>query len=333
MPTASQARLGAALTVSAAFLFAGKTVLAKLAYREGMDPLSLLCIRLILAGAVFAGVLAFNTLRGKWRPQDLPPSRLALAAVLGVGGYYLCSYLDFAGLYYIDASLGRMILFLYPTLVVLLDAALTRTAPSGRTFAALGASYLGLLLMMAPHVSAPGPGYLKGCALVFLSALIYSFYLMGVDRGFGKERMPLLISVTMMVSVASVLVHYALARGFPELLGFSRRAYVLVVLISLFSTVAPIYAMSAGIALIGASKAAMYNMAGPLMTLAMGWALLGERLGPPELLGTALIILGVSRVGGGKGGGKGGSGKGEDGNGSGAEPAAGAEGAAGARGA
>jgi drug/metabolite transporter (DMT)-like permease len=300
MPRVSQARLGAILTVTAAFCFAWKTVIAKLAYREGMDPLSLLCLRMIIAGSVFGGVLLANTLRGKWRPGSLAPSKWILITALGVFGYYLCSYLDFLGLMYIDATLARMILFLYPTLVVIIHSAVTRTPAGPRTWAALAASYLGLLLMMAPGLASPGPGFLKGCSLVFLAALIYAFYLTGVDRRFGRSQMPMLISITMMVSVASVLIHYAAARDFADLARFSPACYLYAVLIGLFATVLPIYAMSAGIALIGASRAAMYNMLGPVMTLVMGAIFLDERLGPLQAAGAALIILGVSRVGGSK---------------------------------
>ncbi|MDR1040184.1 MAG: DMT family transporter [Deltaproteobacteria bacterium] len=298
MPSISSARLGAALTVTAAFCFAGKTVLAKLAYREGMDPLSLICLRMILAGGIFAFILAANTIRGKWRPLDLPPSKWAAIAVLGVFGYYLCSFLDFAGLYYIDASLGRMILFLYPTMVVLISAAALRTPVGRRTWTALGVSYLGLLMMMAPHVTSPGPGFYRGCGLVFASATLYALYLVGVDRNFSRSQMPMLISITMMVSVASVLLHYGVLREYGDLLRFSEKAYLYVAILSVFSTVVPIYAMSAGIALLGASKAAIYNMSGPIMTLVMGAILLGERLGLVEVAGMILIILGVSRVGG-----------------------------------
>ncbi|MDR1035275.1 MAG: DMT family transporter [Deltaproteobacteria bacterium] len=297
MPRLTDSRLGAALTVTAAFCFAGKTVLAKLAYREGMDPLSLICMRMILAGGIFTAILAANTLRGRWRPQDLPPAKWAAVVILGIFGYYLCSFLDFAGLWYIDASLGRMILFLYPTLVVVINAVLTREPAAFRTWTALGVSYAGLLMMMAPHVTAPGPGFYKGCGLVFLSATIYAFYLVGVDRQFKKSQMPMLISVTMMVSVASVLAHYGAVRDFRALAGFTGKAYLYMVLLAVFSTVIPIYAMSAGIALLGASRAAVYNMSGPIMTLAMGALLLGERLGPLEIAGMVLIILGVSRVG------------------------------------
>ncbi|MDR1079847.1 MAG: DMT family transporter [Deltaproteobacteria bacterium] len=308
MAQPADSRLGAALAVTAAFCFAGKTILAKLAYREGMDPLSLICLRMILAGGIFAVILAANTLRGRWRPQDLPPAKWAAIVLLGVFGYYLCSFLDFAGLWYIDASLGRMILFLYPTMTVVIDAAATGTRVGGRTWTALGVSYAGLLMMMSPHLGTPGPGFYKGCGLVFLSAALYAFYLIGVDRQFGRSRMPMLISVTMMVSAASVLAHYGAVREFGALSGFSGKAYLYIVLLAVFSTVVPIYAMSAGIALLGASRAAVYNMSGPIMTLVMGAVLLGERLGPLEIAGMVLIILGVSRIGNRRGGGDGKSG-------------------------
>jgi drug/metabolite transporter (DMT)-like permease len=297
MPYLSQSALGAILTVLAAFLFAGKTVLAKLAYQEGMDPLSLICMRMIIAGAVFAGILAANVIRGKWRPQDLPPSKWALVAVLGVFGYYLCSFLDFSGLYYIDASLGRMILFLYPTLTVLINAFISRTRISFSTWTALAVSYFGLLMMMGPHLSSPGPGFLKGCGLIFLSAAIYACYLVTVDHKYGKAGMPMLISLTMMCSVMSVMAHYGILRDFRDLLDFTPRAYLWVVILSLFATVVPVYAMSAGIALLGASKAAIYNMTGPIMTLALSALALGERPGWMEITGMVLIILGVSRSG------------------------------------
>jgi drug/metabolite transporter (DMT)-like permease len=284
--------------VTAAFCFAGKTVLAKLAYREGMDPLSLICLRMALAGAVFSGTLAANCLRGRWRPLELPAGKWAAAALLGVFGYYLCSFLDFSGLLYIDASLGRMILFLYPTMVVVANSAISRIPVGAGTWKALGVSYLGLLLMMAPHVSAPGPGFFKGCGLVFLAAAIYAFYLIGVDRNYPEGQMPMLITMTMTASTAAVLLHYMIARDFSGLLGFPGKAYLYVALLSVLSTVIPVYAMSAGIALIGASKAAVYNMSGPVMTLALGAVFLGERIGPAETVGMALIILGVSRVGG-----------------------------------
>jgi drug/metabolite transporter (DMT)-like permease len=190
-----------------------------------------------------------------------------------------------------------MILFLYPTMVVIIHAVIVRKMLPGRVVMALALSYLGLVLMMFPNIgSGPGNDFLKGCSLVFLSALVYSFYLTGVDRFFGEVRMGLLVSVTMCFSCLAVFIHYALSFPFSRLFGFSNGVYAYALLLGTVSTVFPIYAMSIGIALIGAAKAAIYNMTGPIMTLLMGVVLLHERLGTLEIIGALMIIVGVARA-------------------------------------
>jgi drug/metabolite transporter (DMT)-like permease len=282
--------------MSAALFFALKTILAKLAYLQGAAPLELLALRMLVAGSIFGAIAGVNLARGRWK-LDLSPKQWALILLLGVGGYYLCSFLDFAGLYYIDASLGRMILFLYPTLVVLINAFLAKSAISRSTLLALFVSYAGLFLMVSPNLKIdPDLNFWKGSSLVFLSALIYAFYLTGVDWFFRRAPMAFFISITMLVSTAAVLVNYALVRDFSALFALNGEIYVYALLLGVFATVIPVYAMSLGIALIGASKAAMYNMIGPIATLIMGAVFLSERLGPVEIMGMALILLGVTRI-------------------------------------
>jgi drug/metabolite transporter (DMT)-like permease len=193
-------KLGILLTILGAFCFATKTIIAKLIYKEGADPLSLICLRMAFSGLIFMGILSLNVARGKWALR-LSPKKWLAVVILGVGGYYLCSYLDFKGLYYVDASLGRMILFLYPTMVVILNALFTKTPIRRHTVIALTVSYLGLLLMMSPHFRGglSGSEVFRGAFLIFLSALIYSFYLIGVDRNFKDLNMSMLISLTMIV--------------------------------------------------------------------------------------------------------------------------------------
>lgn len=108
---------GFILTVISAFAFASKTVLAKMCYEYGVDAITVLAVRMAFAGAIFGAVLAWNLARGKWRLDFTGRQWLAIVS-LGIVGYYGSAILDFTGLMYIDASLGRMILFLYPTLVL-----------------------------------------------------------------------------------------------------------------------------------------------------------------------------------------------------------------------
>jgi drug/metabolite transporter (DMT)-like permease len=308
---------GVLLTLAAAFFFAGKTIIIKLAYREGIDPISLLALRMTAAGSIFVAILLYNVLRGRWS-VNLAGRQWLLVMVLGFFGYYLSSYLDFKGLYYIDATLGRMILFLYPTMVIVIHAVITRTMLPLKTVLTLLLAYFGLVLMMGADASVSvGGGFWKGSGLVFLSALVYSFYLTGVDRYFSEVKMSLFISITMCFSCLSVFIHYMLSFPLENLLSFKRAVYAYALVLGTFSTVLPIYAMSLGIALIGASRAALFNMTGPIMTLVLGVLLLGERLGFFEVLGALLVIAGVAGAGrgmaeakgkmGASGGGKGGA--------------------------
>ncbi|MDR2338878.1 MAG: DMT family transporter [Deltaproteobacteria bacterium] len=292
----SRYQKGALLTLLAAFFFAGKTILVKLAYLEGADPVSLIALRMCIAGACFIFILAFNLARGRWK-LDLGRKQWLMVAILGIMGYYLSAYLDLLGLFYIDATLGRMILFLYPTMVVIIHAVIVREMLPGRVVLALALSYLGLVLMMAPNLG-PGPqeGFWKGCGLVFLSALVYSFYLTGVDRYFGTVNMGLFISLAMCCSCLVVFAQYIIASPVTGLLDFNAKVYIYVLILGTLSTVLPIYAMSMGIALMGASKAAIYNMTGPIMTMLMGVALLGERPGLLGFLGALMIIVGVAKA-------------------------------------
>ncbi|MDR1545804.1 MAG: DMT family transporter [Deltaproteobacteria bacterium] len=294
MTHGNQQRLGVVLTLLAATGFALKTVLAKLAYRHGVDPLTLLTLRLSVAGAAFSSVLFWQAANGRWNLR-LGARRWALVAVLGFVGYYGSAYLDFSGLVHVDATLGRMILFLYPTLVVLIELVLTRRWPSSSLLAAQAVCYSGLLLMLWPHLSSPGAGYLKGCLYIFASASLYAAYLTAVDRFFRAANMVMFISLIMTVASLAAFVHFFLARDFWALqVPFA--VYLLAGLMAVFSTVLPCYALSVGIALLGASKAASLSMIGPAVTLLFGFLLLDESLTALQAVGLALIVVGVSRV-------------------------------------
>jgi drug/metabolite transporter (DMT)-like permease len=287
-------RLGIFLTLIAALGFAGKTILAKMAYAYGVDALTLLAARMCVAGSIFLLILIFNISMGRWK-LIFTKRQWILIFILGFFGYYLSSFLDFSGLVYIDANLGRMILFLYPTMVVIISAFLDKQKIPGRVRICLGICYIGLLMMMLPNLHGGQNSFLKGCFLIFMAAVAYAFYLVGVDRHFKGNHMGLLISVTMCVSCLSVLIHFFLTHSL-EALWVPKTVYLLTIIMGLFSTVLPIYALSAGIAIIGASKAASLNMTGPIMTLAMGAILLGEKISLIQLVGMALIISGVWRM-------------------------------------
>jgi drug/metabolite transporter (DMT)-like permease len=294
MPSFTPRQLGVVLVLLATTGFAGKTILTKLVYLYGVDPLTLMTVRMMIAGTFFFAILVAKVARGHWSLK-LTKKQWVLVFVLGIGGYYLSSYLDFLGLYYVDANLGRMILFLYPTLVVVIDSFITRVPVSAPTKFALGLSYFGLFLMIAPNLGQPQINFLLGAFYVFLSALVYAFYLVGVDRLFRGLSINLFVSLNVLAASIFVFGHFFIARPLSSL-NLTPQAYLLIFVMASVSTVIPIYALSSGLALIGASRAATLSMVGPALTLFMGVFILDEKIIWIQIVGAILMIVGVARI-------------------------------------
>lgn len=289
-------RAGFVLTAVAAFTFASKTILVKLAYLYDVDAITVLALRMAFAGGIFALILVWNLMKKNWT-LGLSGRQWLWTLILGVCGYYLSALLDFSGLVYVDASLGRMILFLYPTLVLLMNAMLRHQPVPVQTWLALGLCYGGILLMMVPGLEDNSSNVLLGSLLIFGAALVYACYLVGVDRLLKSIDPMRFTSLVMCVSCLSVVIHYLVVRDLTDLWLVPTPVFFNCALMGAFSTVLPIYALTAGIALIGASRAALVSMVGPVLTLLMGAVLLGERLTAVQFVGMFMIIAGVWRVG------------------------------------
>ena len=189
---------GLALASLGAIAFSGKAIIVKLAYRHGVDAVTLIMFRMLFAMPLFL-LLAWWAGRGK------PPlERRDQLAILGLGfsGYYLASFLDFAGLAYVTASFERLVLYLNPTMVLLLGWVLFGRRATGRQLIALAVSYAGVLLVFGHELQIAGPDVVLGAALVFGSALSYAVYL--VYSGEVVKRLGSLRLTGLATSVACV---------------------------------------------------------------------------------------------------------------------------------
>lgn len=187
---------GLLLALAGSIAFSGKAIIVKLAYRHGVDAVTLIMYRMLFALPIFA-VMAWWASRGK------PPlSRKDWLGVLGLGvtGYYLASFLDFAGLAYISASLERLILYLNPTLVVLLGWLLYGRGIRWAQAAGMLVSYCGVVLVFGHEANLQGPNVAWGALLVFLSAVSYAIYL--VYSGEMVQRLGSLRLVGLATTVA-----------------------------------------------------------------------------------------------------------------------------------
>ncbi|MCC4117476.1 DMT family transporter [Aromatoleum toluclasticum] len=271
--------------------FSFKAIFVKLAYRYGVDAETLLALRMGLSLPFF---IVMGLVADARAAQRMDGRDWLWMVALGFSGYYLSSYLDFLGLRYITAALERLILFLYPTLVILLSALFLAKPIGRRTLAALALCYCGIGLAVGHdlHIAGEARDVALGGALVFASSLSYALYLMGNGQVVG--RLGSMRVTAFATSVASVL---CIAQFFVlrpvSALDLPWQVYALGVAMALMSTVAPVWLVSEAIRRLGAGPVSLMGTLGPVVTILLGWLLLDEALGISQLAGASLVIAGV----------------------------------------
>ena len=279
---------GLVLASLGAIAFSGKAIIVKLAYRHGVDAVTLIMYRMLFALPIFA-VMAWWASRGK------PPlSRQDWWGVLGLGftGYYLASFLDFAGLAYISASLERLILYLNPTLVLLLGLVLYKRKIQRQQALGMLLSYAGVMLVFGHEIDLQGADAALGALLVFLSAVSYAIYLSFSGELVQRLGSLRLVGLATTVACLLCLAQFAVLRPWsaalvaPEVLWLS-------VLNATLCTAVPVLMVMMAIERIGAGLAAQTGMIGPMSTILMGVVLLGEPFTAWVAAGTALVIAGI----------------------------------------
>lgn len=283
-------RTGLILATFGAIAFSGKAIIVKLAYRHNVDAVTLIMLRMLFALPLFLA-MAWWAGRGK--------AALTLRDWLGViglgfSGYYLSSFLDFAGLAYITASLERLILYLNPTLVLLFGWIVYRRRIVRQQLIGMAISYAGVLLVFGHEVQlGQSSAAAWGTLLVFLSAVSYAVYLLA--SGEFVKRLGSLRLVGLATSVACVLciAQFLLLRPIDVALNVAPEVIWLSVLNATLCTAVPVLAVMMAIERIGAAMAAQTGMVGPLSTILMGVVLLGEPFTVWIAAGTVLVITGI----------------------------------------
>jgi len=271
-----------------AIAFSGKAIIVKLAYRHGVDAVTLIMYRMLFSLPLFV-LLAWWAGRG--RPALTRRDRLTILG-LGFSGYYLASFLDFAGLEYISASLERLILYLSPTLVLGLGVLLFGRQVARRQLLALAVSYSGVALAFGHEVRLAGAHVALGAGLVFASAASYALYL--VHSGEEVKRLGALRLTGLATSVACVLciAQFLLLRPLAAM-AVAPEVIWLSVLNAIVCTFAPVLMVMMAIERIGATAAAQTGMIGPVSTLTMGVLILGEPFTAWIAAGTLLVLAGI----------------------------------------
>ena len=290
MTSTANARLapGLALAALGAIAFSGKAILAKLMYRHGVDAVQVIFWRMLLALPLF---LALAWWAGRGKPAFTARDWRAIIG-LGFCGYYLASLLDFMGLQYISAGLERLILYLNPTLVLLLSVLLFGQRVSVRQGMAMALSYAGVAVVFGQELRFEGPNAALGAALVFASAISYAVYL--VYSGQFVQRLGALRLTGAATSVACVLcIAQLFVLRSPAAALVPEPVLWLSLLNATLCTFAPVLMVMMAIERIGATLAAQAGMVGPMSTVLLGVWLLGEPFTGWVVAGTLLVLLGV----------------------------------------
>jgi drug/metabolite transporter (DMT)-like permease len=285
---------GALMVVVSAVCFSAKAVFAKLAYRYGADASTVLTLRMGFSLPFFA---AAGWLGGR-RPGAVPFTQRERwqLALLGSAGYYLASWLDFQGLTLISAGLERLILFLYPTLVILFNVARRGERISRRVAAALALCYGGVALVVWNDRLAGGADVAFGSTLVFASALAYAGYLVFSQPLVLRHGSTRVTSWILVATAFCALGQFALEQRGARLVQ-PWQVYALGGAIALGATVVPAFLLAAGMKRLGTSRASLIATVGPVSTLLLAYWLLDEPIGSAQLLGSALVLFGVWLVG------------------------------------
>ena len=289
LPPAHPLFPGLLLAITGAITFSGKAIIVKLAYRYGVDAVTLLMLRMLFA-------LPFFVMMAWWASRGQAPLSLRDwlgVAGLGFSGYYLSSFLDFAGLQFVSASLERLILYLNPTLVMLLAWLMYRKKFAPMQLAGMALSYCGVVLVFGHEIQLAGRQTATGAALVFASAVSYAVYL--VYSGHLVKRLGALRLVGMATSVACLLciAQYALLRPFGALFELPPQVVWLSVLNATLCTAIPVLLVMMAIERIGPALSAQSGMVGPLATIMMGVLILDEPFTAWIGAGTVLVVAGI----------------------------------------
>ena len=282
------AAAGILLAAAGSICFSGKAIIVKLAYRYGVDAVTLLMYRMLFALPLF---LLASWWAGRGKPA-LTIREWKTLAGLGFGGYYLASFLDFLGLQFITASLERLILYLNPTVVLGAGLLLFKSPVRSSQWRALAVSYAGVLLVFAHDVTFGGSHVMLGALLVFGSAVSYALYLL--FTGEAVKRLGALRVTGVATSLASVMciAQFFAVRPVSALMVPSPVLW-LSVLNATLCTFVPVLLVSMSLERVSSAVTAQVGMIGPLSTIMLSVLLLNEAFNAWMMAGTVLVLTGI----------------------------------------
>lgn len=285
---------GLLLVFIGSICFSTKAIFVKLCLRHGVDGVTALMLRMLFALPFY---IIFPFISRDVSMHQFKSAPWGKIAFLGLVGYYLASLFDFLGLQYIQANLERLIVFMYPTMVLVLGAVIFKRKITFPQIVAVLLSYAGIVVAcISQDFDLSGKGIWLGILFVALSALTYSIYLVFSDNIIRQIGSVAFTCFSMVISSVAVLVHYGVLHGL-QISGFDWQVYVYGLLMAVIATIIPTMFLTRGISLIGSGNAALISSIGPVATIAMSYFILHEPFSGLQGIGTVLVIAGIAFLG------------------------------------
>lgn len=288
--------VGAILIVIGSICFAGKAVLVKYNYiNYHVDTVSFLALRMLFSAPFYLIILFFQNRKQSEVPK-LTRKEWIWMLFIGLVGYYLASFFDFWGLSYVTASVERLILFVYPTIVVILSAIFLGKPIHKIQYLALFITYTGVAFAFVPDLRMGlQKDLVVGSGLIFLSSLTYAIYLIGSGEMIPKVGALRFTCYAMLISTVMVIIHYLISVG-GTLLAYQSAVYWISITMAVFTTVIPSFMISEGIKRIGSGNASIIASIGPIATIILANIFLDEIINSWQIVGTFIVLAGVLMI-------------------------------------
>jgi drug/metabolite transporter (DMT)-like permease len=284
--------VGLLFAIAGVLCFSLRPILIKLAYAWSQDPVTLLALRMAFAAPFFVGVAFWSGRDGTNKP--IGRRDFVLVIVLGLLSYYAASFLDFLALQYISAGLGRLVLFLYPTIVVVLSALFLSRPMAARELVALVLTYAGLALVLL-HTIAPSRNVWLGVGLAMGSSVCYAVYLVAGAQVIARVGSLRFSAYAMVAATFACLLQFVVLRPF-DALDVPVQVFGYAAVMAVVSTVVPVFLTSEALRRVGANTVAIVGALGPVSTIFLGWLGLEEVMTPMQLVGVGFVLAGVLAV-------------------------------------
>jgi drug/metabolite transporter (DMT)-like permease len=284
--------VGLLFAIAGVLCFSLRPILIKLAYAWSQDPVTLLALRMAFAAPFFVGVALWSGRSGANKP--IARRDFVLVLVLGLLSYYAASFLDFLALQYISAGLGRLVLFLYPTIVVVLSALFLARPMTARELVALVLTYAGLALVLL-HTIAASRNVWFGVALAMGSSVCYAVYLVAGAQVIARVGSLRFSAYAMVAATVACLLQFVVLRPFDALV-VPAQVFGYAAVMAIVSTVVPVFLTAEALRRVGANTVAIVGALGPVSTIFLGWLGLEEFMTPIQLVGVGLVLAGVLAV-------------------------------------